>query len=87
VQIRLFTAHGARLHELAAGIEDCLKAAAAKGVARYGVHRQDAAMMTCFTPSPVNPNHVHFIDVRRAATHWPRPRSRKAMRASDACEG
>ena len=19
-------------------------------------------MMTCFTPSPVNPNHVHFID-------------------------
>jgi hypothetical protein len=19
-------------------------------------------MMTCFTPSPMNPNHVHFID-------------------------
>lgn len=48
--------------ELAAGIENYLKTAAAKGVVRYGVHRQDAAMMTCFTPSPVNPNHVHFID-------------------------
>ena len=34
----------------------------AKGVVRYGAHRQDAAMMTCFTPSSVNSNHVHFID-------------------------
>lgn len=48
--------------ELTAEIEDYLKAAAAKGVVRYGMHRQDAAMMTCFTPSPGNPNHVHFID-------------------------
>lgn len=48
--------------ELAAEIEDYLKKAAAKGLVRYGAHRQDAAMMTCFTPSPVNPNHVHFID-------------------------
>ncbi len=48
--------------ELAAEIEDYLKAASAKGVVRYGMHRQDAAMMTCFTPSPGNPNHVHFID-------------------------
>jgi hypothetical protein len=48
--------------ELAAEIEDCLKDAAAKGIVHYGIHRQDAAMMTCFTPSPTNPNHVHFID-------------------------
>jgi len=48
--------------ELAVEIEDCLKTAAAGGVIRYGMHRQNAAMMTCFTPSPVNPNHVHFID-------------------------
>jgi len=48
--------------ELAAEIEDYLKTEAAKGMVRYGVHRQDAAMMTCFTPSPVNPNHIHFID-------------------------
>ena len=31
-------------------------------VVRYGLHRQEAAMMTCFTPSPTNSNHVHFID-------------------------
>jgi hypothetical protein len=48
--------------ELAAEIEDYLKAAATDGVVRYGTHRQNAAMMTCFTPSPMNPNHVHFID-------------------------
>jgi DUF3095 family protein len=48
--------------ELAANIDDCLKAAAAKGVVRYGSHRQQAAMMTCFTPSPSRPSHVHFID-------------------------
>ena len=47
---------------LAAEIEDYLKDATARGVAHYGMHRQDAAMMTCFTPSPTNPNHVHFID-------------------------
>ena len=45
-----------------AEIENYLKSAAAKGVVRYGMHRQDAAMMTCFTPSPINPKHVHFID-------------------------
>jgi hypothetical protein len=48
--------------ELAAEIEDYLKAAAADGVVRYGTHRQEAAMMTCFAPNPANPNHVHFID-------------------------
>ena len=39
-----------------------LKDCAAEGIVRYGTHRQDAAMMTCFTPSPTNSNHVHFID-------------------------
>jgi hypothetical protein len=48
--------------ELAREIEQRLVAAAAAGVARYGLHRQDAAMMTCFAPSPANPNHIHFID-------------------------
>src|SRR5580704_5842328 len=38
------------------------KLAAADGVAAYGLHRQQAAMMTCFTPSPLRSNHVHFID-------------------------
>jgi Protein of unknown function (DUF3095) len=48
--------------ELAEEIETYLKAAAADGIVRYGTHKQDAAMMTCFAPSPANPNHVHFID-------------------------
>jgi hypothetical protein len=38
------------------------KLAAASGVARYGLFRQDAAMMTCFTPSPLRADHVHFVD-------------------------
>jgi DUF3095 family protein len=42
-----------------------LAAAASNGVARYGLHRQDAAMMTCFTPSALRSDHVHFIDGAR----------------------
>jgi hypothetical protein len=48
-------------HELA----QRLQAAAARGIARYGLHRQDAAMMTCFTPSALRSDHVHFIDGAR----------------------
>jgi hypothetical protein len=48
--------------QLIAEIETFLKAAAAKGAVRYGMHRQDSAMVTCFTPSPTNPKHVHFVD-------------------------
>jgi hypothetical protein len=47
---------------LADEIERHLADCAAQGIVRYGTHRQHAAMMTCFTPSPANPNHVHFID-------------------------
>jgi hypothetical protein len=42
-----------------------LKAAASAGILRYGLHRQDAAMMTCFTPSVMRSDHVHFIDGAR----------------------
>jgi Protein of unknown function (DUF3095) len=42
-----------------------LAAGASAGIARYGLHRQDAAMMTCFTPSAVRSDHVHFIDGAR----------------------
>jgi hypothetical protein len=48
---------------LADALETRLKAAA--GTALYGLHRQDAAMMTCFTPSPTRSDHVHFIDGAR----------------------
>jgi len=47
---------------LADEIEQFLQAAAAAGTVRFGLHRQDKAMMTCFTPSPTRSDHVHFID-------------------------
>jgi hypothetical protein len=46
--------------ELADTIERRLAVTA--GTARFGLHRQSAAMMTCFTPSPTRSDHVHFID-------------------------
>lgn len=48
--------------DLAQELERRLSAAASRGLVRYGLHRQDAAMMTCFTPSAIRPDHVHFID-------------------------
>jgi hypothetical protein len=42
-----------------------LEAAASDGILRYGLHRQDAAMMTCFVPSVMRSDHVHFIDGAR----------------------
>jgi hypothetical protein len=51
--------------ELAQAVAQRLADAAANGVARFGLHRQDAAMMTCFTPSVMRSDHVHFIDGAR----------------------
>jgi hypothetical protein len=48
--------------DLAVTIEKRLVTAASAGTVRYGLHTQDAALMTCFTPSPTESNHVHFID-------------------------
>jgi hypothetical protein len=51
--------------ELEGELSKRLAAAAAVGIVRYGLHRQDAAMMTCFTPSVMRADHVHFIDGAR----------------------
>jgi hypothetical protein len=51
--------------DLAQALEQRLATAASAGVIRYGLHRQDAAMMTCFTPSLDRKDHVHFIDGAR----------------------
>jgi hypothetical protein len=51
--------------ELERALTQRLTEAAAAGIVRYGLHRQDAAMMTCFTPSPTRSDHVHFIDGAR----------------------
>ena len=51
--------------ELERALTERLTAAASRGIVRYGLHRQDAAMMTCFTPSALRSDHVHFIDGAR----------------------
>ena len=43
-------------------IEALLKQAREEGIARYGLHREDAALMTCIAPLPSHSDHVHFID-------------------------
>jgi hypothetical protein len=47
---------------LADRLESLLLRAQQDGVARYGLHRQEAALMTCFVPSPTRSDHVHFVD-------------------------
>jgi hypothetical protein len=51
--------------ELERALTQRLALAASDSIARYGLHRQDAAMMTCFTPSALRSDHVHFIDGAR----------------------
>jgi hypothetical protein len=51
--------------ELERALTQRLSQGASAGIARYGLHRQDAAMMTCFTPSALRSDHVHFIDGAR----------------------
>ncbi len=47
---------------LADRIEARLSEVRGAGVARFGTHRQSAALMTCFVPSPTRGDHVHFVD-------------------------
>jgi hypothetical protein len=48
--------------QLADRIEARLQRAEADGVARFGMHRQSRAIMTCIVPSIAERNHVHFVD-------------------------
>lgn len=43
-------------------IEALLEDAARRGIARYGLHSQTSALMTCFVPTPLSRDHIHFID-------------------------
>lgn len=51
--------------ELERALTERLASAAEANIVRYGLHRQDAAMMTCFAPSVMRSDHVHFIDGAR----------------------
>lgn len=48
--------------ETRARIEAILEEARQRGKIRYGLFAQDEAMMTCFVPSAMRDDHVHFID-------------------------
>ena len=43
-------------------LEERLKQASREGLCRYGLHRQNSALMTCFVPNPFARDHFHFID-------------------------
>ena len=43
-------------------IEKRLSAARTANIARFGLHRQPAAIMTCIVPSIFESDHVHFVD-------------------------
>jgi hypothetical protein len=47
---------------LADSIQKRLEQAEAARIARFGIHRQPAAIMTCIVPSIAESNHVHFVD-------------------------
>jgi len=47
---------------LADRLEALLTEAQLKGIAHHGLHRQDAALMTCFVPSATRSDHIHFVD-------------------------
>ncbi|TIL80394.1 MAG: DUF3095 domain-containing protein, partial [Mesorhizobium sp.] len=32
------------------------------GICNYGLHRQKSALMTCLVASPLQRDHLHFID-------------------------
>lgn len=48
--------------DLADRIETRLREAREAGDVHYGLHRQDAALMTCISHSVLQRDHVHFID-------------------------
>ena len=48
--------------ERLARIKKRLEDAANAGHCRYGLHSQSSALMTCIVPSPMQRDHMHFID-------------------------
>jgi hypothetical protein len=43
-------------------VETRLARAEHDGICRYGIHRQDAALMTCIVTTPLQRDHMHFVD-------------------------
>jgi len=47
---------------VAEAIEHSLASARDRGLIHYGVHRQDAALVTCISATAARPDHAHFVD-------------------------
>lgn len=43
-------------------LEAALRAAYEDGIVHFGLHAQDAALMTCIVPSALRDDHLHFLD-------------------------
>lgn len=43
-------------------IETLLAQAERAGIVRYGLHRQNSALMTCIVATPLQRDHIHFVD-------------------------
>jgi hypothetical protein len=43
-------------------LRDMLVRAHAAGICNYGLHEQEAALMTCIVPTPRSMDHMHFVD-------------------------
>jgi hypothetical protein len=48
--------------EIADAIEARLVSAQLSGVCLAGTHRQESAHLTCYVPSNIQSDHVHFVD-------------------------
>ena len=48
--------------QTADGLERLLSEAEKLGIARFGMHRQSEALMTCIVPSIITDDHLHFVD-------------------------
>ena len=48
--------------DVIARLEVVLERAQVDGIADHGLHRQPAALMTCFVPAPLAHDHIHFVD-------------------------
>jgi hypothetical protein len=65
-------------------IEARLEAAASAGICRFGLHRQDSALMTCIVPTPLSRDHMHFIDGASGGYAMAASRMKKHMSAAAA---
>ena len=48
--------------DVIARLDVLLERAQIDGIADFGLHRQDRALMTCIVPSPFRTDHMHFVD-------------------------